>query len=97
MQIFSAPKRRFDVKVTMDVVRCMHQYLRTFHFEGFGGSAGAVADHIELVRYILDECIELRQIVITPTTHKDKEQIARDYAKEQLQGKLPRRVRLHIA
>lgn len=92
MQFFSVVIRRFDVKVTMDVVRSMHQHLRTFHFEGFR----AVADHIELVMYILDTCPALRQVVITPTTFKGIEQIARDYAKEQLQGKLPRRVRLCI-
>lgn len=81
-----------------------HRNLQVFEFAGF---IGGVAHHIELVTYILDNCVALQKIIVdrspfSPTLHrsraseKNEKQFARDYAKQQLQGMLPQHIQLQL-
>ncbi|KAK6120286.1 hypothetical protein DH2020_045977 [Rehmannia glutinosa] len=80
-----------------------HLHLKVFKFCGYYGRTSDV----ELVRYIVENCIVLEKMIIDPRcqllgreprSHDklDEEQTARKYAKQQLEGELPQHIELVI-
>ncbi|KAH6767931.1 hypothetical protein C2S52_000078 [Perilla frutescens var. hirtella] len=72
------------------------QHLKVFQFTGFDGHAGT---HMELLRYICDNCAALEKIFIRPTLAWDmiaNTPAIREYAKQVLQGKVPTHIQLLI-
>ncbi|XP_057808063.1 uncharacterized protein LOC131022573 [Salvia miltiorrhiza] len=75
-----------------NIKRSRHYCLKVFEVRGFCGDSGA---HIELVKCISDNCLALQKIIldcrpIFPTTRASKVdlQMAKDYIKGKLQGKI---------
>ncbi|KAL6509824.1 hypothetical protein OROGR_022312 [Orobanche gracilis] len=85
--------------------RCRHAHLKLLQLTGFVD--GAVG-HMELVAYILDNCVGIKKIKLlvsssqfsfvygTPPASIHEIEAARNYAEHCLQGKLPQHVQLQI-
>ncbi|GFP93093.1 hypothetical protein PHJA_001453600 [Phtheirospermum japonicum] len=86
------------------LIHSPHQHLKVFKFLGYYGRASDV----ELVMYLLDNCAILEKLIIDPRyqaffsyagldpAEVDAVQTSRNYAKQQLQGQVPRHIELLI-
>ncbi|KAL8048613.1 hypothetical protein ABFX02_07G077700 [Erythranthe guttata] len=87
-------------------IKFPHEHLKVFQFCGYYGRSSDV----ELVGYILDNCMALEKLVIDPRyprypfffcgtpsdTELVEEQTSRDYAKEQLEAQVPQHIEFVI-
>ncbi|XP_057808100.1 putative F-box/FBD/LRR-repeat protein At4g13965 [Salvia miltiorrhiza] len=72
----------------------LHRHLKAFEFLGFSVGAG---DHIELLKYILDNCIALEKITLWRLSLSRAEpRLARDRLEQLLDGKVPHHIQLYI-
>lgn len=94
-----------STEVVEKVARSPHRHLKVFELVGFV----AVSDHVELATYVLDNCVALQKIIINCQLSSpcmgvfrsysqlvNELRSAKEYAKQQLQGKLPQHIQLHI-
>lgn len=86
-----------------DTINSPHEHLKVVMFSGYYGSAS----DLELVRYILENCIVLEKLIIDPSSSfcpgphalvdpLDVERTARKTAKQNLEGQIPQRVELVV-
>ncbi|CAA0807417.1 Unknown protein [Striga hermonthica] len=82
----------------------LHQHLNVFRFLGYY----ACPSDVELVNYLLENCVALKEIIVDTQTHRrvaygplDSKQLelaerAKGYAKQQLEPLVPNHIRLFI-